>query len=149
MQDILIKRIDATSPEYLQVWLLREEILRKPIGLSLKDEDLSDDAKDIIIIATHHDKVIGCLMLHPKDTDIIKFRQMAVYNEWQGKGIGAMLINAAEHVSEMEGYKHIVLHARITAQDFYSKLGYDTTSSVFTEVGIDHVVMERSLLPNK
>jgi N-acetylglutamate synthase-like GNAT family acetyltransferase len=147
MEDIVIKQTDANSPEYEQVWQLREEILRKPIGLSLKDEDLGDDAKDIIVIALHNNKVIGCLMLHPKDEEIIKLRQMAVYDDWQGKGVGAKLMNAAEHVAAIHGYNKIVLHARVTAKDFYSKLGYRITSDVFTEVGIDHVVMEKTLNP--
>lgn len=145
MEDIIIRQVGVATPEYDQVWQLRETILRQPIGLSLKNEDLSDDAKDIIVTALHNNKVIGCLMLHPKDGTIIKFRQMAVYNEWQGRGIGAKLMNAAEHIAETEGYKKIVLHARVTAKNFYSKLGYATTSGVFSEVGIDHVVMEKQL----
>ncbi len=145
MDDIITRQVNVDTPEYEQVWELREALLRKPIGLSLKDEDLSDDAKDIILIAEKGGKVVGCLMLQPKTDVLIKFRQMAVYHEWQGKGIGAQLMHAAEHIAVMHGYKQVVLHARITAKDFYAGLDYIVTSDVFTEVGIDHVVMEKKL----
>jgi N-acetylglutamate synthase-like GNAT family acetyltransferase len=145
MEEIVIRQIDINSPDYQQVWQLREEILRKPIGLSLKDEDLGDDVKDFILVAQQGNSVIGCLMLQPKSSDTIKFRQMAVYPQWQGKGIGARLMHAAEHIAHMYGYNKIVLHARITAKDFYLKQDYTITGDMFTEVGIDHVVMEKQL----
>jgi predicted GNAT family N-acyltransferase len=147
MDGIKIKSYSFPFAEYEQVWQLREDILRRPIGLSLKDEDLSDDKEDVFFIAVRDDTLIGCLMLHHESEDIIKFRQMAVYPAWQGKGIGAMLMQAAEEWSAKKGYKTIVLHARVTAKDFYSKLGYAVISDVFTEVGIDHVVMEKTLNP--
>lgn len=144
MNDILIKRVSLQDKDYQQVYNLREEILRKPIGLSLENEDLSGDALDTIFCAMHNGIVIGCLMLHPADSaEQIKFRQMAVAADWQGKGIGQLLIDAAEKHTWETGQSHIVLHARVTAQAFYEKLGYKVTSSVFTEVGIPHVVMEK------
>lgn len=144
MDNIVIKQVKIDEPLYAQIYDLREEILRKPIGLSLKDEDLSGDALDIIFGALQNDKIIGCLMLHPADRpDKIKFRQMAIANEWQGKGIGQQLMIAAEEYSWNAGKTKIALHARVSAQGFYERLGYTTTSGVFTEVGIPHVVMEK------
>lgn len=144
MDNIVVRRIGLDDKDYQQVYNLREEILRKPIGLSLENEDLSGDALDTIFCAMHGDTVIGCLMLHPTDSpEKIKFRQMAVADGWQGKGIGQLLMNAAEKHTWGSGQWHIVLHARVTAQAFYEKLGYNTTSTVFTEVGIPHVVMEK------
>jgi N-acetylglutamate synthase-like GNAT family acetyltransferase len=125
---------------------LREAILRQPIGLSLKNEDLSADALNTIFIAQQSDKVIGCVMLYPiADEEKIKLRQMAVHEEWQGKGIGKKLVDAAEQYAKEIGYSAIILHARTVAEGFYKNLGYYTTSSEFTEVGIPHVVMEKDI----
>jgi len=145
MTDMLIKEIDSLSPEYQGVWDLREEVLRKPLGLSLKNEDLSDDALDIIIIAIDNNKVIGCLMLHPKDDTIIKLRQMAVADTYQRKGIGNMLVEQAEKTARKHGYKEIILHAREVAIGFYKKLNYNIISDTFTEVNIPHVVMQKTI----
>ncbi|MBS1687606.1 MAG: GNAT family N-acetyltransferase, partial [Bacteroidetes bacterium] len=40
MAQISIKEIKVNTPEYEQVWELREEVLRKPLGQSLKNDDL-------------------------------------------------------------------------------------------------------------
>lgn len=147
MDNIRISTIKTTDKNYHRVFDLREEILRKPIGLSLKNEDLSGDALDTILIAENGDELLGCVMLHPTESkDKLKLRQMAVADNWQGKGIGCMLVEAAEGHCRKTGVDKIVLHARITAEPFYSKLGYITKSDEFAEVGIPHVIMEKQLL---
>jgi predicted GNAT family N-acyltransferase len=145
MNDITIHTIDIHHPAYQQVWQLREDVLRKPLGLSLKNEDLSMDAQDTIFTAVHDEQVLGCVMMHPVNKDVIKLRQMAVYPEWQGKGLGAVLVEAAEQYSLQQGYRKIILHARMVAYNFYSKLGYSSIGDRFTEVGIPHVLMEKVL----
>ena len=144
MADIIIKQIRDSAAEFPQVWQLREEILRQPLGLSLKDEDLSDDKPDTIFIALHNDKVIGCVMMHPVDADTIKLRQMAVHTDWQGKGIGKMLVAAAEQFSWRKNYIQVVMHARDHAIGFYENSGYKVCSAFFTEVKIPHVKMEKT-----
>ena len=71
---------------------------------------------------------------------------MAVYPEWQGKGIGRLLMLAAEEYAHTAGYTMISLHARKTAMEFYDKLGYATIGHEFTEVGIPHYKMTKSLV---
>jgi predicted GNAT family N-acyltransferase len=145
MNEIIISSITINDrQDYEEVYALREEILRRPIGLSLKDEDLSGDALDTIVIAKSEGTLIGCLMIHPgNNAHTLKLRQMGVAESWQRKGIGQLLVNAAEKLC-WEKAEKIVLHARITAEAFYEKLGYKTVSDVFSEVGIPHVVMEKT-----
>ncbi len=145
MDNIIISHIDSSSPKYAQVWELREEILRKPLGMSLKNEDLRLDHIDFIMIAEHKQKVIGCLMLHHKNTNDIQLRQMAVYEEFQGKGVGRMLVEAAEKFAFEKGYHKMILHARKVAVGFYKSLGYSVSGSEFFEVGIPHFMMEKPL----
>lgn len=144
--NIDIRQVNVNNTDYQQVYNLREEVLRKPIGLSLKNEDLSGDSLDIILAAYDHEKIVGCVMLHPAEqVDVRKLRQMAVAPEYQGKKIGQQLVQAAEDVLRQHGIKKITLHARQTAIGFYEKLGYKITSGIFTEVNIPHVVMEKTI----
>lgn len=145
MDNIVVKSITIADPEYTQVWQLREDVLRKPLGMSLANEDLGMDAEDTIWIAESDGSVIGCLMLHSISDTVMKFRQMAVSEQWQGKGIGRLLMTEAEKNIATKGYTTIMLHARQIVSDFYEKLGYDITSSAFTEVGIPHVIMKKVL----
>ena len=68
--------------------------MRRPIGLSLRNEDLSRDKEDDIFIAEHDNKVIACLLLHPLEENNVQLRAMAVYAGWQGKGVGKLLVQS-------------------------------------------------------
>ena len=146
MDNLTISYINSTSPKYLQVWELREEVLRKPLGMSLKNEDLSNDHVDTIFIAEQNGVVVACLMLHRVAADVYKLRQMAVSQELQGKGIGRILVSAAEIYAVQNGYKKIVLHARKVATGFYDALGYKQVGDQFSEVGIPHYAMEKAII---
>lgn len=145
MQSLQFKRVLTTDKAYQQVFDLREALLRKPIGLSLNNEDLTDEVNDFILAAFNEDKVVACLILTPKDEQTVQLRQMAVAEHQQGKQVGKQLVAFSERFAKEHNYRKIVLHARIVAKGFYEKLVYKQTSDIFTEVGIPHVVMEKQL----
>lgn len=145
MTGITISIINSSSPKYQPVFDLRDEILRKPLGLSLKDEDMSRDHKNIIFIAEYEGRIIGCVLLEPKDKETAQLRAMAVYNEWQGKGIGKLLVQALENYAWQNGYKKIILHARKVIHPFYLSMNYKIIGDEFIEVGIPHLHMEKGI----
>lgn len=139
-------QIDTSHPLYAQVYDLREAVLRVPLGLSLKNEDLSGDAYDQVFVALEaEDRVVACLMLHYKGEGRLKMRQMAVRADLQGKGIGQALVRFSENAAATLGCRIIELHAREFAVTFYEKLGYERSGDTFQEVGIPHVYMEKRL----
>ena len=140
-----IKQIEHSTKEYRQMVNLRNEILRKPLGLSLKKEELDKEKEDILIGAFEEDKMLGCCLLTRVDDNNVRLRQMAVQNNLQGKGIGASMLNFAENVARDAGYKNMVMHARKTALHFYEKLGYKICSEEFEEITIPHYLMEKKL----
>ncbi|MEO6454125.1 MAG: GNAT family N-acetyltransferase [Ginsengibacter sp.] len=140
-----IKQIDHGTVEYRQMVDLRNEILRKPLGLSFKKEELEKEKDDILIGAFEEDKMLGCCLLTKINNDSIRLRQMAVQNNLQGKGIGATMLNFAENVARDSGYKQMIMHARKTAIHFYEKLGYKVAGDEFEEITIPHYIMEKKL----
>ena len=145
MEQIVFATVTPADAAYKAVFDLREEVLRKPIGLSLHNEDLSDEVNDYILTATIDNNLAGCLILTPKGNGTLQLRQMAVSPDMQGKNIGKQLVVFAEQFAREQGYTHIMLHARTVAQGFYDKLGYRQSSEIFTEVGIPHIEMEKHL----
>jgi len=143
MKDITVREISIDSKDYQNLLHFRNRLLRTPLGLDLFKEDLGDDADDHIIIAVDGHSIIGCVMLHPLDENIIKLRQMATDEPHQGKGLGRILMANAEETAVENGYREIVLHARITARGFYEKLGYTPYGDTFTEVTIQHIAMRK------
>lgn len=125
---------------------LRNDILRKPLGLTLQPEELEKEKDDVLMGAFEDDdRLLGCCLLTKMDTTTIRLRQMAVPNSMQGKGIGRALMIFAENIARDLGYKKLTMHARKTALGFYQKLGYRATGNEFMEVTIPHFIMEKAL----
>ena len=124
---------------------LRNEILRKPLGLSFTTEELEKEKDDILMGAFEDDKLLGCCLLTRMDSKTVRLRQMAVPNSMQGKGVGRALMIFAENIARDLGYQKLCMHARKTAVGFYQKLGYGISGDEFFEVTIPHYVMEKIL----
>jgi GNAT superfamily N-acetyltransferase len=141
-----LKIIDYGSPEYQQMLQLRNDILRKPLGLIFTPDELEKEKDEILIAAFEDEKMLGCCMLIKSDGSTVRLRQMAVLNNLQGKGIGRALMQFAENIARDLGYKKLTMHARATAVGFYEKLGYSVVGDVFEEVTLPHNTMEKLLI---
>ena len=140
-----LKIIDYGTPEYQQMIKMREDILRKPLGLNFDEKELESEKNNLLIAAFDDDKMLGCCMLVPENENIVRLRQMAVLNDLQGKGIGRALMLFAENLARDRGYNKISMHARKNATGFYEKVGYKVVGDEFVEVTIPHFNMEKEL----
>ena len=141
----MIKIFAVNSAYYKQELLIRDRILRKPLGMSLFEEDLSQDKHDIHIGAFDDNVLVGVILLSPIDESIIKMRQVAVDDEFQGRGIGSAMVKCCEEYAIENGYKTMIMHARKNVIKFYVKLGYETIGEEFSEVSLPHFKMEKIL----
>ena len=140
-----LKIIDHGTAEYEKMVKLRDEILRKPLGLSFTKEELEREKNNLHIVAYEDERMLGCCMLLEEEPQTVRLRQMAVMNDLQGKGIGKALMQFAENLARDRGYKKITMHARKNALGFYEKMGYKTKGKEFEEITIPHYVMEKEL----
>ncbi|MBS1621713.1 MAG: GNAT family N-acetyltransferase [Bacteroidetes bacterium] len=140
-----LKIIDHGTAEYRQMVKLRDDILRKPLGLSFSETELEEEKDNMFIGAFDDDRMLGCCMLVEEDANTVRLRQMAVLNDLQGKGIGRALMNFAENLARDRGYRIITMHARKYATGFYEKMGYKVAGPEFIELTIPHYIMEKKL----
>ncbi|WP_291949135.1 GNAT family N-acetyltransferase [Chitinophaga sp.] len=148
---ITFRILEYGSCDYHDMVALRDEILRKPLGLTFSEEYLQQEINDVLIGAfyTENEKttLVGCCILSPTENqDIVQLRQMAVSSILQGKGIGRDIIIYAENIARNDGFKTLMMHARKEAAGFYEKLGYSIAGKEFTEVGIPHYEMQKNLI---
>ncbi|HET9431641.1 MAG TPA: GNAT family N-acetyltransferase, partial [Chitinophagaceae bacterium] len=136
-----LKIIDHGSKEYYQMVKLRDDMLRKPLGLGFTQEELESEKDSMLIAAFEDDDILGCCMLVEEKEDSLRLRQMAVLHDLQGKGIGRALMNFAENLARDRGYKKLCMHARKNAVGFYEKMGYKVLGDEFIEITIPHLVM--------
>jgi predicted GNAT family N-acyltransferase len=140
-----LRLIDYGSPEYEKMLRLRNDLLRKPLGLSFDPGELEKEKDDVLMGAFEDDRLLGCCLLTRINAKTMRLRQMAVPNNLQGKGIGRALMIFAENIARDMGYDTLMMHARVTATGFYEKMGYVKKDGQFIEITIPHVVMEKSI----
>jgi len=143
---MIIKEISFASADYEAMKRFREHALRTPLGLKLSDRDLKGENTQIHIAALHDDgMIIGTVLLKPLSQSHVKLRQMAVHTLSQRNGIGRKLVLFAEATARDRGFTDIELHARIYAQGFYEKLGYQAAGEAFIEVTLPTIRMTKHL----
>lgn len=149
MEQLMFKEIAYQSLEYHSEIVLRDRILRKPLGLSLYHEKLDHEQYDIHLGAFQNGILVGVLILTKLENGDYKMRQVAVDEHFQGKGIGKRLVLYAEEYARKKGTERIVLHARNTAVSFYEKLGYQTVGEEFMEVTLPHKKMFKQFISDR
>ena len=83
-----IEIVDFNSKEYLDALALRQRILRKPLGLEFSTADLLCEKDDIHFVAKIERDIVGCLLLRPLSSSLVKMRQVAIDVSHQRQGIG-------------------------------------------------------------
>lgn len=142
---MLIKKIKFGTSAYNKLVSLRDEILRKPLGLKFSKEDLAKEYNQEHFAYFKENEIIAGLILVPSNDKLIKMRQVCVTNNMQGKGIGKELVLFVEAWAKENGYKQIYCHARKNALEFYSKLDYKIEGKTFLEVGLEHFNLEKKI----
>jgi len=138
--------IEYDSPVYLESVSLRQDVLRTPLGLKFTKENMVTDEHEYHIAASDGDNLVGILLLRPLGNGFIKMRQVAVREEFQGKGIGQKLVEFAEEFATGLGFNIMELHARKVSLNFYERLNYAIVGEQFEEIGIPHFRMEKNLV---
>jgi predicted GNAT family N-acyltransferase len=139
-------QINMQNPLYQKERRLRNRILLNPIGIP----DFGWEMNDPIswhFIAVEKGELIGCVLLTPleHEKNSAQLMQMAVETNWQGKGVGKLLVDALISFAEAQGFKCIEIHSRSNVIGFYTRLGFETVGEEFVEVGIKHRYMRRYL----
>lgn len=138
----MFEEIAFGSAEYRLECGLRNEVLRKPLGLSLTVEELAREEDQLHFGLFEPDgNLVACVVavkLSPTDARI---RQMVVSPVHQRKGLGKRLMSELEANLRSRGLANLVLHARASALGFYGTLGYTTVGDEFMDVTVPHFKM--------
>ena len=150
----VVKFIRYGSEEYDRTVKLRDEVMRKPLGRSIYDEDFSCEENQLIIGAFEtntmvRDLLIGCGVLSYKGDNNWCVEYLCVDTVLQKKGVGSALMQCLEKIARDRGATKLCLDARISAIDFYLRFGFMQKGEIFhKEIAPGgHVYMEKELMP--
>jgi predicted GNAT family N-acyltransferase len=127
-----------------QALALREQVFCVEQGVPLAaDQDGLDDLA-IQVVAVESGRVIGtCRVL--VEGRVGRLGRMAVEAPARGRGLGAVILAAAEQSARDAGARVMRLHAQRYVEDLYAAAGYTPYGEPFVEEGIPHVAMEKRL----
>ncbi|WP_301107180.1 GNAT family N-acetyltransferase [Sporosarcina sp.] len=140
------KRI--TSDEDLKTaFEIRKEVFVKEQHVPLEDEFDEFDTLDGLcehILVYYNGQPAGTGRVRLVD-GVGKVERVCVLESFRSFGLGKVIIKALEEITEEKGITRVKLHGQTHAEGFYIKLGYTTSSPVFMEDGIPHVLMTKEL----
>lgn len=106
----------------------------------------SADAACLHALARNHFGVplaTGRLLEHVPG--VAKIGRMAVSRAMRGTRIGRQVLDALMAEARRQGYREVLLHAQLSAENFYLRAGFQRRGEPFEEAGIGHVEMVRAL----
>ena len=126
------------------VYALRHEVfvIEQNVPAELECDELDDSATHLVALCGND--VIGTLRIVVTG-QTTKIGRMAVRAAFRKQGMGSRLMDRAAEVASHMGLREIVLHAQLTARDFYRRHGYREEGGIFEEAGILHVSMRKRM----
>jgi len=134
----------ATSNDLESIYLLICELEDQQIegetfeGVFLRN---ISDPHIYYLVAEINNRIVGFLSLHVQyilhhSKPTCELQELNIVNELRGSGIGALLMNEAEHIAKELNLEEIELTTkthRERAQAFYKKLNYTHTHNKFVK----------------
>ena len=124
-------------------WRIRQSALYP--GKQLDEMELDADNDGYHFGAFAGNELVAVVSLFKTD-NIWQFRKLAVVEKVQKQGIGTQLLLYIISFVETEGGNWLWCNARLAAIGFYNKLGFSAVGDVFSQNGIEFIVMQKELL---
>ncbi|NEP09623.1 MAG: GNAT family N-acetyltransferase [Symploca sp. SIO2C1] len=130
---------------YYQRWL----VLRAPLGMVQGTEQDKYDSSAFHVVAVCDQRtIVGSARLRELSPEIGSIAYVCVLPEFRHQGIGTKLIQKLIEKAQAKQLKSIRLKSRMTALDFYQRLGFSTNGEPFDFLNIPHIFMSLNLLPS-
>lgn len=139
----------VSEEDFNAYYQVRFEQLRQPWGQSKGSEvDELENQSIHRMVVDQQDNVVAVGRLHKTSCFVAQIRFMAVSNDYQGRGLGQMLLQALEHEAAIQSVETIELNAREVALNFYQGCDYQLLHQAHTLYGeVKHFAMIKKISP--
>ncbi len=138
----------SNSPTELNAIIqLRYQMLRQPWHQPIETatDELEENSINAYIL-DNHQQVVACGRLQENENKVGQIRYMAVRSDFQGKGLGKLIVMFLEEKAKKLGLQQIELQARENAVKFYESRNYTIKEKTFLLWGIiQHYLMFKKL----
>ncbi|MBS9803670.1 GNAT family N-acetyltransferase [Bacillus cereus] len=126
---------------------IRKEVFVKEQAVPLADEfdsfdEIGEQCKHILVY--YNELPVGTGRIRFID-GTGKLERICILKDYRKYGLGKVIIQTLEEIARNEQATKVKLHGQTQAEGFYKKLGYETSSDIFMEDGIPHILMTKVL----
>lgn len=126
---------------------IRKEVFVKEQGVPLEDEfdtydQIGEACKHILVY--YNELPVGTGRIRFVDV-MGKLERICILKDYRKYGLGKVIIQKLEEIARNKEANKVKLHGQTQTEGFYEKLGYQTSSDVFMEDGIPHILMTKVL----
>lgn len=124
---------------------VRVEVFVQEQGIALELEQ--DEADPLCLHAVAYNRLgqpVATGRLLPAEAGTAKIGRMAVKRVLRGGGHGAQVLQTLSTAAAQRGDSELLLHAQVSAQGFYQRLGFAARGEGFEEAGLPHIEMIKS-----
>ncbi|WP_290866751.1 YbgC/FadM family acyl-CoA thioesterase [Aquabacterium sp.] len=128
--------------------VVRKAVFVGEQGIPESEEWDEDDAEAVHVVACNLAGLplaTGRLIHVGQANGAAKVGRMAVLRSSRGVGLGQLMLETLLEQARARQIQQIALHAQVSAQGFYTRLGFRAEGPVFDEVGIPHQRMTLTL----
>lgn len=119
------ERLATRRARETDAWAIKDLIDRYVASGTLlpRTLDFISDYAHEFIVAVDRDKVVGVVHLDEYAPSLAELRSLAVDPDYQGKGVGRLLVQATENLATARGY--LTLFAVSNDEEFFKRFGFD------------------------
>ena len=107
----------------------------------IKQMELANDFDGVHFGIYHEYELTGVVSLCAQE-NLAQFRKMAVLPEAQGKGFGKQLLLYVIDYCKQQKIETLWCNARISAVEFYKKIGFATIGEPYLQNHLEYIKME-------
>lgn len=113
-------------------------------SIALEDEfDTTDEDETLYVVIYEGKQPVATGRVTYMDEQTVRPGRIAVLDVYQGKGLGARVLQEIEKIAQERGRTVSCIHSEEVSVGFYLKQGYKIVSDVFEEDGVPCVEMRK------
>ncbi len=119
-------------------------VQEQAIPLAMEWDDMDAGAIHAVLF-NGLDRPLATGRLVKQSPGVGRIGRMAVKRVLRGAQRGREILHALTEEAKKQGYNEIMLHAQLSARNFYGRAGFTARGEPFDEAGIPHIEMFKSL----
>lgn len=139
-------KLVASNRELEGSFEVRRQVFIEEQGIPKAMEFDGNDGEALHMVVKDGERVVGTARVLFLAGNQAKLERMAVLKPFRRRGIGRRIISFLNEELRSRRVQQVVLHAQHEAVAFYRACGFLERGPPFSEAGIEHMKMQRSLV---